>query len=361
MTKSPVASSLPADFQDRVFDAIAVQRPVVLAFIREVRRAKPDATPAEVMKIIESRYVAATTTASAAVGASAAIPAVGIPLAIGLGVADLIMFYEMTALFALCAAELRGLSVESPERARAIVLGAILGEKRRSQVTQIILSALPGGVTLGAARTATATAAAAVPKWGDLLAQQLPDSALVPVTMVLAKQAIAQGAVIGTVKISSKAVPVIGAVAGGATSYLFGAAVVKSCRDGFSPPVDAWPAALDLVDADGDGIPDPPKGVLAMQAAGSSAKDFGEEVWQKLVAGTAVFRKVDLDGDGVPDESRALTATKNVVGAVGEATGTAARKVGGSVASGFGAIGERVRARRMANAKPEASDEEEND
>lgn len=99
---APSAVALPDDFQDRVFNAIAVQRPAVVAYIKEVRRKNPDAAPAQVMKTIESQYVATTTIASAAVGASATIPAVGIPVAIGLGVADLIFFYETTALFALC-------------------------------------------------------------------------------------------------------------------------------------------------------------------------------------------------------------------------------------------------------------------
>src|SRR5690554_4802543 len=96
-SKPDSAIALPDDFQERVFKAIAVQRPAVTAYIKEVRRRKPEATPAEVMKTIESQYVATTTSASAAAGASAAIPVVGIPVAIGLGVADLLFFYETTA------------------------------------------------------------------------------------------------------------------------------------------------------------------------------------------------------------------------------------------------------------------------
>src|SRR5690606_10245385 len=130
-------------------------------------------------------------------------------------------------------------------RAKVIVLGAVLGEKRKSKVTELVMGALPAGATIAGARgVAGAAITGAAPKWGDLLAQQLPDSALVPVSMVLAKQAIAQGAVMGVVKVSSKAIPVIGAVAGGATSFYFGSGVVKSCRTGFSAPVESWPAWL---------------------------------------------------------------------------------------------------------------------
>lgn len=334
--EEPKTNPLPPDFQERVFKAIAVQRPAAMAYIKEIRRKKPDATPAEVMKTIESQYVGTTTAASAAIGASATIPGVGIPVAIGLGVGDLIFFYETTALFALCMAELRGIPVDDADRAKAIVLGSLLGEKKRNQVTTMVLSALPAGATVAGAR---AVAGSSSQKWGNLIAEHLPDSAMVPVTMVLAREAIAKGAVMGTVKISSKAIPVIGAAAGAATSFYFGSSVVKSCRSGFSDPVESWPEWLELTDADGDGIPDPPKSVLAMRAASASAKDFGEAFWSKVVDGTSVFRSVDLDGDGIPDEARALTAAKGAAGAVGGATAGAAKAIGGATAGAAKAVG----------------------
>lgn len=334
------AIALPEDFQDRVFKAIAVQRPAATAYIKEIRRKKPKATPAEVMKTIESQYVATTTAASAAIGASASIPAVGVPVAIGLGVSDLIFFYETTALFALCMAELRGVPIDDPDRAKAIVLGALLGEKKKNQVTAMVLAALPAGASIAGARGAAGLVASnAAPKWGDLLSQQLPDSALVPVTIVLARQAIAQGAVMGTVKISSKAIPVIGAAAGAATSFYFGSSVVKSCRTGFSAPADEWPEWLELVDEDGDGIPDPSKAVLAMRTASESAKEFGENVWERMVDATEMFRSVDIDGDGIPDAPRAVTAVKGAANAVGGAASGTAKAVGGAAVGSARAVG----------------------
>ncbi|OAH50275.1 hypothetical protein [Microbacterium oleivorans] len=339
ITAAP-AIALPDDFQDRVFKAIAVQRPAATAYIKEIRRKKPSATPAEVMKTIESQYVATTTAASAAIGASASIPAVGVPIAIGLGVGDLIFFYETTALFALCMAELRGVPVDDPDRAKAIVLGALLGEKKKNQVTSMVLAALPAGASIAGARGAAGLVASnAAPKWGDLLSQQLPDSALVPVTIVLAREAIAKGAVMGTVKISSKAIPVIGAAAGAATSFYFGSSVVKSCRTGFSAPAEEWPGWLELVDEDGDGIPDPSKAVIAMRAASESAKEFGENVWERMVDATEMFRSVDIDGDGIPDAPRAVTAVKDAANAVGGAASGTAKAVGGAAVGSVRAVG----------------------
>lgn len=244
------ASPLSPNFQDRLFAIIAKQRPAALAYIKEIRRKHPDATPAEVTKIIEQGYIGTTTGASAAAGATATIPVVGIPTAIALGVADLTFFYEATALFAICMAELRGYRIDDPDRAKVVVLGAMLGEKRKSRVTDLVMTALPAGATFTGARIATENTISKVsPKWGDLLSQQLPDSALVPVAMVLAKEALARGAVMGTARVGGKALPFIGAFVGGATSYWFGSGVVKSCREGFSAPLTAWPEWLAPGDA----------------------------------------------------------------------------------------------------------------
>ncbi|WP_156155762.1 hypothetical protein [Demequina phytophila] len=341
-TAPTTALALPGDFQDRVFKAIAVQRPAVIAFIKEIRRKDPSASPAEVMKKIESQYLATITTASAAAGATSTIPAVGIGIAVGLGVADLVFFYETTALFALCTAELRAIPIDDPQRAKAVVLGALLGEKRNSPVTGIVLSALPAGATIAGARDAAGkVAAGANPKWGDLLAQQLPDSALVPVAMVLAREFFVKEGSKAAVKIGSKAIPLplVGAVAGGATSLFFGNSVVKGCREGFSAPADTWPEWLELTYSDGSDEPEPSRAVLAMRAAADSAKELGEGAWSKLYDATDVFRSVDLDGDGVPDEARALTALKGASTAVGAATGDAAKAVGAAAGGAAKSLG----------------------
>lgn len=45
-------------FQAQIYKAISVQRPVVLEYLRSLRRDKPDASPAELLKELERRYVA---------------------------------------------------------------------------------------------------------------------------------------------------------------------------------------------------------------------------------------------------------------------------------------------------------------
>ena len=58
-------------FQQKIYQAISVQRPVVLEYLKSLRRDKPDATAAEILAELEKRYVATVTTSGTGVGASA--------------------------------------------------------------------------------------------------------------------------------------------------------------------------------------------------------------------------------------------------------------------------------------------------
>jgi len=309
-------------FQAQIFKAIAVQRPVVMEYLRTVRREKPDATPAEILKELDSRYVATVTITSTGVGASAAIPGVGIPIALGMGVADLLFFYETSALYVLAVAELHGIPVSDPERARPLVLGTLLGQKSQSEINKLVLAALPGGVSVSAARQ---TAGKTLPKgWGDVLTQQLPDSALAPLAIVIGRESLKLGGKLGA-GTAAKAIPFgVGAVIGGVGSFTFGRDVVKASRIAFPATPEVFPEWLeDFAKPPKENVR-PSRAALALDAASSSVKDFGENVWGKVGAVADNFRAVDLDGDGIPDEARALTAAKRagsaLAGTAGKAT-----------------------------------------
>ncbi len=309
-------------FQAQIFKAIAVQRPVVMEYLRTVRREKPDATPAEILKELDSRYVATVTITSTGVGASAAIPGVGIPIALGMGVADLLFFYETSALYVLAVAELHGIPVSDPERAKPLVLGTLLGQKSQSEINKLVLAALPGGVSVSAARQ---TAGKTLPKgWGDVLTQQLPDSALAPLAIVIGRESLKLGGKLGA-GTAAKAIPFgVGAVIGGVGSFTFGRDVVKASRIAFPATPEVFPEWLeDFAKPPKENVP-PSRAALALDAASSSVKDFGENVWGKVGAVADNFRAIDLDGDGIPDEARALTAAKRagsaLAGTAGKAT-----------------------------------------
>ncbi len=304
-------------FQAQIFKAIAVQRPVVLEYLRSLRRDNPNATPAELLKELDTRYVATVTVASTGVGASAAIPGVGIPIALGLGVADLLFFYETSGIYVLAVAELHGISVDDAERAKPLVLGMLMGPKSQSQISKLVLTAAGAG-SVDAVRTAgTGLVSKAAPGgWGDVLTQQLPDSALAPLTVVIGREAMKAGGKLGAGSLG-KAIPFgVGALVGGLGSFYFGRDVVKAARIAFPTTPTEFPEWLEEY-AKPEREPGPPsRAALAMQAASNNAKEFGEEVWSKVSAATEAFRSVDLDGDGIPDEARALTAVKGAGAAI---------------------------------------------
>src|SRR3954449_12983363 len=101
---------------------LSVQRPVVLAHIRSIRSSKPDASPAQVIAILERRFLTAVTSGGALVGASAALPAVGVGASVGLGGAGMAGFLEASALFAQSVTEVHGIAGLDPQRARTLVM-----------------------------------------------------------------------------------------------------------------------------------------------------------------------------------------------------------------------------------------------
>ncbi len=313
-------------FKSMIYQAISVQRPVVLGYLKSLRREKPNATAAEILKELDKRYVATVTITSTGVGASAAIPVVGIPLALGLGVIDLLFFYETSALYVLAATELHGIEVSDAERARPLVFGMLLGQKSQSQVAKLVRQAAGAGGVDQARALATGMVGRRLPAgWGEVLTQQLPDSALAPLETVIARRALMAGAKFeaGTL---GKAIPFgFGAVVGGVGSFTFGRDVVKAARLAFPmPPTDFPEALLDFQKPEPE-IVEPSRAVKALQSAADNVSDFGEAVWDKATDVVDVFRSVDIDGDGVPDEARALTAAKRAGSAI---TGAAVGSIG---------------------------------
>ena len=62
----------------RALDGVLrVQRPVVVAHLRSIRLRHPNTSTADIVRMLERRYLAAVTTGGAAVGATAVVPGIG--------------------------------------------------------------------------------------------------------------------------------------------------------------------------------------------------------------------------------------------------------------------------------------------
>jgi hypothetical protein len=225
------------------FDRImAVQRPVVLAHIRSIRRRRPDASPEHLIRILERRYLAAVTVGGAAVGATAAIPAVGTGTALALSGVETAGFLEASALFAQSVTEIHGIAVDDPERARTLVMALILGNAGQDLISQFAGQAAGKG-----SRSAY---------WGEVLTSSLPNAAFNQIAVRIRNAFLRRFAVTQGTSVAGRLIPFgIGAVVGGGGNHLLGRKIVRSSQEAFGPAPVVFPASLDAAPK----VPKPPK------------------------------------------------------------------------------------------------------
>jgi hypothetical protein len=215
---------------DRV---LAIQRPAVLAHLRSVRLRHPDATPAQIVRILERRYLATVATTGAAVGATAVIPVVTTGVTLALSGVETVGFVEATALFAQSLAEIHGIRVENPDRARALVLTLMLGAEGVELLSQLT-------------RQAAGTGQARNAYWGELITKTLPRTAVAPLVDRLKSAFVRRFAVAGGTSFIGKALPFgVGAVVGGAGNSILGRRVVVGARRAFGSPPTIVPPELE--------------------------------------------------------------------------------------------------------------------
>jgi hypothetical protein len=216
---------------------LAIQRPVVLAHLRTIRRNHPTATPDEIVRILERRYLTAVTTGGAAVGATAVVPGIGTGVTLALSGVETAAFLEATALFAQSVAEVHGLHVENPDRARALVMTLMMGSEGVDLVRQFAARAAGAGVSRDA-------------YWGEIITSGLPKAVMGQVVDRLRRMFIKQFAVRGGAGIIGRAIPFgIGAAIGGAGNHILGRRVLQHARHAFGAAPALLPVELEPRDA----------------------------------------------------------------------------------------------------------------
>ena len=215
---------------DRV---LQVQRPVVIAHLRSIRLRHPEATTAEIVRMLERRYLATVTTGGAAVGATAVVPGIGTGVTLALSGVETVGFLDATALFAQSLAELHGIRVDNPDRARALVLTLMLGKEGVDLVAQLGRQLAGKGVSRDW-------------YWGEFITKSLPRAAVGPLVDRLKTTFVHQFAAKGGASIIGKALPFgIGAAVGGTGNHLLGRRVVIGSRRAFGVPPVQYPAELE--------------------------------------------------------------------------------------------------------------------
>lgn len=215
---------------DRV---LQVQRPAVVAHLRSIRLRHPDASNAQIVRLLERRYLAAVTTGGAAVGATAVVPGIGTGVTLALSGVETLGFLDATALFAQSLAELHGIPVENPDRARALVLTLMLGKEGVDLVAQL-------------GRQLTGKGAPRSAYWGELITTSLPRAAVGPLVDRLKTAFLHRFAAAGSASMVGKALPFgVGAAIGGTGNHILGRRVIVGSRAAFGAAPALYPPELE--------------------------------------------------------------------------------------------------------------------
>ncbi|WP_314177790.1 hypothetical protein [Actinomyces oris] len=115
---------------ERALDkAIAIPASRIEERVARMRRDRPGADAAELVELAGARFRRDAGLSSGAVGASAAIPAIGTGAAAALTVGQSAAFMASAVTYVLTVAEIQGVHVVDADRRRALVLSALLGKE----------------------------------------------------------------------------------------------------------------------------------------------------------------------------------------------------------------------------------------
>ncbi len=207
-----------------------VQAPAVEAYVQRLRRANPDASPAEIITKLEKRYLAAVMASGAAVGSAAAFPGIGTITALSAVASETVVFLEATALFVLAVAEVHRIPAGHREHRRALVLSVLVGDDSKGAVRDLVGPGRTNGAWLG-----ESTAALPLP-----VVSQLNNRLL---KYFVKRYALRRGAIA-----FGKMLPMgIGAVIGGGGNRLMGKKIISNARTAFGPPPGRWPVAVHVL------------------------------------------------------------------------------------------------------------------
>jgi hypothetical protein len=207
-----------------------VQAPAVEAYVQRLRRANPDASPAEIITKLEKHYLAAVMASGAAVGSAAALPGVGTLVALSAVAGETVVFLEATAVFVLAVAEVHGVPADHRERRRALVLSVLVGEDSKHAIADLVG---PGRTNGG---------------WLSESAASLPLPALAQLNSRLLKYFVRRYALKrGTIALGKTLPMGIGALIGAGGNRAMGKRIIANARAAFGPPPSRWPVTLHVL------------------------------------------------------------------------------------------------------------------
>ncbi|MBC7291310.1 MAG: hypothetical protein H5T83_08255, partial [Actinotalea sp.] len=223
-TSSPV-TGIP--LLDAALDrAVAVPSAVIHAHVDRLRRRNPEASPAQIVALLERQYLLAVSTSGGAVGAAAAAPAIGTGVGVALTSAEVATFFGASSAFALAVADVHGIGIEETARRRTLLMATVLGDQGSK--------AISGEVGLNGS-------------WARTLLVNMPTTTIKRVNARLARRFLRRQAAKQGALAFGRLVPFgIGAVIGATGARALGRTVVHSARQAFGPPPHRFPRIIEV-------------------------------------------------------------------------------------------------------------------
>ncbi|WP_420313287.1 hypothetical protein ACOB87_44105 [Streptomyces sp. YS-B37] len=206
--------------QQTLDQMIDTQRPLARRNIARARQRNPEATPAQVIRDLEWKYIRDIAGRGAVAGAAAAAPILGTR---SVSAGEALSSLQLRTLFALSIAEVHGVPDDEDERLRLIAGGAVL-----SGIGSAVIPRLAG-------RTG--------PHWGRRMVASVPMARLDQINGVLGNNFVTKhGTKQGIVVLGQLAPLGCGAAIGGGTNAALAALHVRTARRVFGPPPMSWPS-----------------------------------------------------------------------------------------------------------------------
>ncbi|GAA1641687.1 hypothetical protein [Georgenia ruanii] len=222
---STTTATSPGSPLERLLDR-AVRRSKGHEVALELRQEHPGATPAELIGLLERRYLRRSALLGGGVGAAATVPAVGTGTAVVLTAGQVASFLISSATFAMAVATVHGVEVDDVERRRTLLAASLLGEEGAEIVS--------GQVGLGTLY------------WARTLLTKLPIGRIRAVNKLLARRLMRFGFARGGALALGRLVPFgVGAVIGYVGTRGMGQNVVDGVHEAFGPPPARFTADLE--------------------------------------------------------------------------------------------------------------------
>lgn len=387
------AEFIEEDAEQEIREAVSGRRSIARKYVMRVRRRHPDATPSDVIQLLERHYGTAISAAGIAVAAGAIavdvvigmIPAGDVAAAAvksaservakepakearklaaknmaleatkaGAGqVAELLpagdqqLQFEITAIFALAIAEIHGMDLD-PDQAQALVYG-LTNERVSQQQIATMASDVADEASQGARSISLTNAAdhADWSHWASTLAEGLPGGSAQILVKTIQTGQLDEVRESLNGKQQAAIEYGVAAVVGGATRFVFGREVIKAARAAFADAPETFPTHLALTlkaksdDDDGDAESSSAFAALedAAKATGGWIADTASTVGSGVASGAVAV------GTGVTSAAGTMTRAFRSVDLDGDGIPdepralSAVKGIGGAIAGGADTLG----------------------